>query len=49
MSKPWKVAINGGLYPNSSLCYGIGTHINDLIVFKKLFWFIGPLKSLQLQ
>jgi hypothetical protein len=25
-----------GLYPNSSLCYGIGAHINDLIVEKNI-------------
>ncbi len=44
MNKPWKVAIDDGLYPNSSLCYGIGAHINDLIVQKILFWLIGPLR-----
>ncbi len=32
VNEPWKVAIDDGLYPNSSLCYGIGAHINDLIV-----------------
>ncbi len=36
MSKPWKVAIDDGLYLNLSLCYGIGAHINDLIVQKKI-------------
>jgi len=36
VSEPWKVAIDDGLYPNSSLCYGIGAHINDLIVEKKI-------------
>jgi hypothetical protein len=35
MSKPWKVAINDGLYPNSSFYYGIGAHISDLIVLNK--------------
>jgi hypothetical protein len=44
MNKPWKDVINDGLYPNSSLCYGIGAHINDLIVQNKLFWFIGLLR-----
>jgi len=29
-----KVAIDDGLYANSSLCYGIGAHINDLIVHR---------------
>ncbi len=38
VNEPWKVAIDDGLYPNSSLCYGIGAHINDLIVdFKKIY------------
>jgi hypothetical protein len=32
VNEPWKVAIDDGLYPNSSLCYGIGAYINDLIV-----------------
>jgi len=41
MNKPWKVATDDGLYLNSSLCYGIRGHINDLIVQKILFWFIG--------
>jgi len=36
VSEPWKGAIDDGLYPNSSLCYGIGAHINDLIVEKKI-------------
>jgi hypothetical protein len=31
VNKPWKVVIDDGLYPNSSLFYGIGTHINELI------------------
>ncbi len=46
VNEPWKVAIDDGLYSNSSLCYGIGENINDLIVEKILLWFIGPLKSL---
>jgi len=37
VSEPWKVAIDDGLYPNySSLCYGIGAHMNDLIVEKNI-------------
>ncbi len=36
MNKPWKVVIDDGLYPNSSLCNGICTHINDLIVQKNI-------------
>ncbi len=44
MNKPWKVAINDGLYPNSSLCYGIGAHINDLIVQKNMILIYRTLK-----
>jgi hypothetical protein len=36
MNERWKVAIDDGLYPNSSLCYGIGGYINDLIVQKNI-------------
>jgi hypothetical protein len=36
MSKPWKVAIDDGLYPNLSLRYGIGAHINDSIIQKNI-------------
>ncbi len=32
VNEPWKVAIDGGLYPKLSLCYGIGAHKNDLII-----------------
>jgi hypothetical protein len=46
VSEPWKVAIDDGLYPNSSLCYGIVAHINDLIVEKYYFNLYGLLKSL---
>jgi hypothetical protein len=36
VKEPWKVAIDDSLNPNSTLCYKIGAHINDLIVdFKK--------------
>jgi hypothetical protein len=35
VNEPWKVAVDDGLYANLSLCYGIGAHINDLIVKKK--------------
>ncbi len=36
VNEPWKFAIDDGLYPNLSLCYGIGAHINDLIVEKNI-------------
>ncbi len=36
VNEPWKVAINDGLYPNLSLCCGIGAHIDDLILEKNI-------------
>ncbi len=45
MDKLWKVAIDDGLYPNSSLCYGIGVHINDLIVQKNIILIYGAFKN----
>ncbi len=46
MNKPWKVVIDDGLYPNSSLCYGIGAHINDLIVQKKFILMYRAFKNI---
>jgi hypothetical protein len=36
VNEPWKVVVNDGLYPNLSLCCGIGAHIDDLIVEKDI-------------
>ncbi len=38
VTEPWKVVVNDGLYPNLSLCCGIGAHIDDLIVEKKNYF-----------
>jgi len=42
VKKAQKVAIDG-FYHNSSLCYGIGAHINDLIVDLYTYGFLKPL------
>jgi hypothetical protein len=46
VNEPQKVAIDDGLYPNSSLCYGIGTHINDLIVQNNIIFIYRAFKNL---
>jgi hypothetical protein len=45
VNKPWKVVIDDGLYPNSSLCYGIGAHISDLIVQKNIILIYRAFKN----
>jgi len=40
----WNSAINDGLYPNLSLCYGIGAHMNSLIVQQNIILFCATLK-----
>jgi hypothetical protein len=35
-----KICYRYWLYPNLSVCYGIGTHINDLLAQQNIFLFV---------